>query len=52
MVERSTQACSGPLDEKPSIVVVIEHASLADLMTRNHLLRYWGDLESRQDRGI
>ena len=52
MVESPTQARSGSLDEKSSIVDVIEHTSLADLITRTHILRYWGDLEKRQDRGI
>ena len=45
MVERPTHVYSGPLDEKLYIFVVIEHVSLVDIITRNHLLRYWGDLE-------
>ena len=40
-----TQARSGSLYENSSIVVVIDDASLADLITRKHLLMYWGDLE-------
>ena len=52
MAERPTHARSGPLDENSSIVVVIKHASLVDLITRSHLLRYWNDLERRQDRGV
>ena len=52
MTERPNKVRNGPLDEKLSIVVVIEYASLADIIIINYILMYWSDLERRQDRGI
>ena len=52
MVEILTHLSSGTLDESSSIVFVIEHTSLADLITMQHLLKYRGDLERRQGRGV